>query len=434
MLTCNVRMETGMARQISSHRLEKGVSTLTISLLLLVAASMMVLYAAKQGVMEQRISANDYRYKEAFSRASGGMDRFLYDLRNNPNPADAASAYSLAVDTNGDTAPNYRYDPAGFCTDVAGEEDCGVRLIGVDMDADGDADVFTVEARGISDDRTGTVTVSQQIVGGANAPGGPPAAPVIVRGTVGTGGNYNVAANPYGGGATCDMPGGVPLPISIWSKDDTTLNASSATCDQGGFNGTMCSSQVNSDNTTEADDVVDVADGSPFPDDVFEYITGTPLSRYAEVKAGAKKIEVSADCDNLNANSTGIYWVTVDCSYNANSQLGSAAAPVIVIVDEVDITLNAGSDLYGILFNFNKPAPGTNVPADATAIGEVTLNGNAVIHGALVANASTSGKLNGTFAVDYDKDVLCNMNSGAASLGFGIGTVLGSWRDFGSWP
>lgn len=54
---------------------QRGVSTLVVAIVLLIAATFLTFFAAKVGIQEQRMSANDYRHKEAFATAEAGLDR-----------------------------------------------------------------------------------------------------------------------------------------------------------------------------------------------------------------------------------------------------------------------------------------------------------------------------------------------------------------------
>ncbi|ANX03028.1 pilus assembly PilX family protein [Immundisolibacter cernigliae] len=54
---------------------QRGVSTLVVAIVLLIAATFLTFFAAKVGIQEQRMSANEYRHKEAFATAEAGLDR-----------------------------------------------------------------------------------------------------------------------------------------------------------------------------------------------------------------------------------------------------------------------------------------------------------------------------------------------------------------------
>lgn len=65
------------------HR-QLGVTTLTISLLLLLGVTAIVLTVARTGIMEERIVNNDYRAKEASEAAQGGVEYGLAWLSEQP--------------------------------------------------------------------------------------------------------------------------------------------------------------------------------------------------------------------------------------------------------------------------------------------------------------------------------------------------------------
>ncbi len=64
------------------QRLQRGAMTMFTAIFVLVLITMMLLYAAKVGVFEQRISANDLRQKLAFHAAETGLD-FSYEYLQN---------------------------------------------------------------------------------------------------------------------------------------------------------------------------------------------------------------------------------------------------------------------------------------------------------------------------------------------------------------
>ncbi|MCC6207212.1 MAG: hypothetical protein IT488_03545 [Gammaproteobacteria bacterium] len=59
---------------------QRGAATLVITLLLLFSMSLMMLYAARVGVVEQRLAANDTQARAAFAAAQAGLERTLGEL------------------------------------------------------------------------------------------------------------------------------------------------------------------------------------------------------------------------------------------------------------------------------------------------------------------------------------------------------------------
>lgn len=59
---------------------QRGVATLLASLILLLGITLMTFSAAKVTILEQKISANDYRAKQAFEAAQAGLERGFANL------------------------------------------------------------------------------------------------------------------------------------------------------------------------------------------------------------------------------------------------------------------------------------------------------------------------------------------------------------------
>lgn len=59
---------------------QRGAATLTVTVLLLFSMSLMMLYAVRVGVIEQRLAANDTRARAAFAAAQAGLARTLGGL------------------------------------------------------------------------------------------------------------------------------------------------------------------------------------------------------------------------------------------------------------------------------------------------------------------------------------------------------------------
>ena len=109
------------------QRLQRGAMTMFTAIFVLVLITMMLLYAAKVGVFEQRISANDLRQKLAFHAAETGLD-FSYEYLQNKmreglltstetgddpaNVCDAAGFYAPGCVRWVDACPNVPIDQA----------------------------------------------------------------------------------------------------------------------------------------------------------------------------------------------------------------------------------------------------------------------------------------------------------------------------------
>jgi hypothetical protein len=68
-------------RPHSPRSRQRGLSTLLIAILLLAIVTIITIFAARFGVFEQRMSANDYRYKMAFQASEAGLNQSMEYIR-----------------------------------------------------------------------------------------------------------------------------------------------------------------------------------------------------------------------------------------------------------------------------------------------------------------------------------------------------------------
>lgn len=64
---------------------QSGGVSLATALILLLCTSLVVIYTAKQAVLEQGIAGNQYRYFSAFAQAEAGLNQALAAYKNNSN-------------------------------------------------------------------------------------------------------------------------------------------------------------------------------------------------------------------------------------------------------------------------------------------------------------------------------------------------------------
>lgn len=394
-----------------AHR-QIGAATLATALILLLCTTLVVLYAAKQGVIEQWVSGNESRYNSAFAQAEGGLDeaiaRYQKDSTVTANPAGC----SLTDKTT--------WGGGKFCATLTSQT-FGAKTF------------YNFTSRGTSDDNSASVYVYKQIGFAGLVGNATPAAPIIANGTMGSGGNFNVSVNPNGGG--------IGVPVSIWTSGAANLSASSGTCQPQYMTNHACpnggsgSSNLLSDGSTTAGlDVVDNAtldtSGGTFPSDVFDYLFGIPEADYLIQRGKAKRILTAAECNTLTTASKGLYWIEGggNCSIGDVGQaddLSTAAFDpnaVILVLDETELTMNANSELYGYVLAFNHPG-------NATAGQDITLNGGAKIFGSFLANYDMGTNLNGTMGVIWTDYAGVFANPGSSDYA-AVAAIPGGWRDF----
>jgi len=429
-----------------SIRRQAGMATLTITLVVLLIITLMVAFAAKVGLFDLRMSSNEYRYKEAFAIADGGLDYAIQQFNTNLSSDngnyiyDAVCTDPACASTSGPPLPGCAMDciadpiPAPFLNNLtltgaaaaAGQSafSANVRPVTITVGANS-MTLYEFTSAGSAADGIGSVTVSEQIAFRHVTGGKPPDVPVIASGTVDVTGNMHVVPNPN---ASCPAgAAGNGCAVSVWTHSSITTGSSISTCQIQGFTGGQCPNPSQdplhtqlTNATYQGADLVQNDPYSPvghFPPDLFEYLFGVPKTNYMSIKTGA---DVQAtDCTGLDASSMGLIWITGACSINGG-QIGSPADPVVLVVQDNTLSFSGNPVIYGIVYAFDSPDPGT-----AT----VSTGGNTEIRGSLITDGSITGGT-GTFAVVWDGNVFDNLVNNANNAYRIISAIPGSWHDF----
>lgn len=454
---------------------QHGYATLAIGVILLSIASVMSIYLSRSGLADIRTSANKTRSTESLSRAEEALEAGMIWLANGSNasnrlPWRTGEQISAGIQrvsngrlytasnsgTTGGTAPvhtsgtvsdggvswadsgvttgwiacNDNAIPAAFrltsnpqnlvcrpetiTTNTTATEVASHTFYIATPSADPGSVLFLL-ANGTSADATATTTVTQGVYFNSQLfpgpPGGPP--PLMGAGNIPLNGNFTVVANPNGGGTG--------VPVSLWSKSVVSApQGSSITCQLGEYQSGSCSSDYLSKKDVKGVDIVD-GDTTNFPPDMFQYVFGIPGSSYDLVKNNSNVIQ-RADCTGLDANSTGVYWITGDCTIPSNATYGQPGKPLALIVESADFRMNANSTFYGLVFAFD---PAGNA-------GSMTMNGGATFHGSLLSNDTVSMgiNINGTFNLLWNKEVMDALTNEDNSFLKLMARIPGSWSDY----
>jgi hypothetical protein len=296
--------------------------------------------------------------------------------------------------------------------------------------------LVTLLARGQADcDTNGANCSAEALVAekvgsfGVGAGAGGPGVPLTTRSTFPPTGTAEIVPNPNGGG--------LGVPMSSWMNANPDCpnqlvvdpsGGSWSTCERHEWYGQdtlpedfkcpgncACRNDRKRLSYSQQGDQylgIDLVADENFPCDLFENMFGVPKSRYREVKADFQVID---DCSILDETSFGLYWFTgTTCTVNADTQIGSAKAPVFLVSAAETTRFNGGASLFGVLFITD--AEKANATFDA--LGTTAIYGAAVIDGTL-------GQYNGTFQIVYIESVI-----GLAFGTGGFGTLAGGWTDF----
>ena len=293
--------------------------------------------------------------------------------------------------------------------------------------------MVTLLARGEADCVNGACNaealVGEQVSSfGAAAGGNAPLVPLTTKSSFPPSGSAEVVPNPNAGG--------VGVPVSVWMNANQSCDAEAvvdpssgswATCEMHEWYGVhtlpedetcpgncSCAESEAISYTKSNDDVlgIDLVADELFPCDLFQFYFGVPRSDYLTVKSWAKVID---DCSGLGPDSFGIYWVTGDsCTINANTQVASLDAPIMLISAAAETRLNGGAEIFGTVFV-------TDVENDAAELVSVGTN---TVYGSVIVDAII-GSYQGTFQVVWN-DTTARKAPGQG----GLGSVLGGWTDF----
>jgi hypothetical protein len=294
--------------------------------------------------------------------------------------------------------------------------------------------LLTIAARGEADCAGGACTaealISDRFASFEPSKGGEAgAAPLVTRSTFPPQGTAEIVANPNGAG--------LGVAVSAWLNANPACErgdvidpdgGSWATCerhewyeseempDDFACPSAQCSCGSNerklsySDGTTSVVKF-DIIPDPLFPCDLFEYTFGVSRDDYQEIK---DLTTVLPDCDSLDENSSGFYWVEGDCIVGANTQVGSPFAPVFLIAAGELTRFNGGAEFFGTLFVSDVE----HANAEFQSNGTNTLYGIGIVDGTL-------GRYNGTFQIVYLGD-----DDGFEPEPSILAPVPGGWTDF----
>jgi Tfp pilus assembly protein PilX len=391
---------------------QHGAATLVVSIVLLVAITLVTLFTAKVVLDDIKVEANTYRTAQAISAANYGLDfaiRYFdtggFDqldetvspaVAGNDGVVDSIVTTPLTLDDGGMQTTTAQVT---FITDA-------FRCGGTASWQNG-----LVQSTGLSDDGLATRTMGQCVGPISVLNGDGPEIPLISRTRIDTTGNANVI-NRY-------------TNTNIWSADEVYITGASF--------GTYI---ADSANLTEAQKL------DTDPTNNTTLISNRNLGNGADIISGDPSLQMGAgffgnffaaeqrsaleelagdqsygagEIDSANGQ-TGLLYFTGDQSMAAGTTIGSVDSPAIVIVDG-NFSMSGGATIYGVVF----------------VVDQVTISGTPSIVGSLIVEnegsgpASTSYSGSGTLNLVYWQ----NMFDGDGQPTPGLTSVVeGSWRDW----
>lgn len=380
--------------KIQGKKYQQGFATIAVTLMVLLAGTIVAAYTAKSIISEQRVTTNTYGSSKAFDAAQAGLNYGVSYLNEN---------YATIAD--GDTVSITLADGSSFTTTYM--------FIG-------DSSKMYVQSVGTSPDGAATRTV-QQIVIASGSGGGSISNPLTVRGQVALVGNTI---------------------ITNLSEDNTIVTGDSSVSFVGNARTTVAggtgsdSSGVGSDVTQNDSDLASMSDT-----DLEQQVLGQNISDYqaqADSSYSGSGLLNSYNSD-LNGKSGEVIWITQSAGagyLSGNTVVGTDADPVTIVVDgnfsiSGNVIIKGNVIVNGIL----SIAGNVQVDGLVMAMGDADANisnllyGNVNINGALVAGGAFISA--GNSHVTYDSSILSSTlsNGGGSTTVYGL--VAGTWQDLG---
>jgi Tfp pilus assembly protein PilX len=436
------------AQRRSGRDRQRGAATLVVVMVLFFVVALTAAYTARNLLFEQRTSTNQYRSTQAFEAAEAGLEWALAMLNSGrideqcrphtdpaawPLPTSFRQRYldidpadgritartradgtvltaSCVLDTSAGT-PSWQCScPVDDAPTLDVPEDAGVhpafrvrfvtlseRPQVVRVEANGctrpDDTCLDFPSRPVDGESRATVSIVAALKGALVTP--PAAAVTVTRQITGAAQLEAYHTDAATGGLTLHVGTGVDaLPTALAGPPGTPA-------DQTVF-------------------VPDVAMAALEPDRMFFSVFGMHRKTYAEQPA-IVRVDCYNGCDRTSLSNAAllnpgrILWAEGTVSLGTSGDIGSAAAPVVVVVDG-DVSIGAGADvrLFGLAHTLNQPG------ADWVNDGRLT------VVGAVVGEGDWNLAGSGTTVSRYDGSVLTQLRAAQGSFV----RVPGSWKDF----
>jgi len=360
---------------------QKGAATLVLALILVTISTLVIMFAGNYGVLQNKSVTNLTRSSQAFEAARGGMEYAINYLNQNnaailANPVGGyIPAYSDSNTTNVTLANNSKYSFT-YSNPIAN-----------------DYTTIRITSTGTSDDGTATQTVSQLVKFGSmllNVP----ATPLISQGAVSLGGNSQII-NTF-------------TNKTVTSGASIGLNGSASTILNSGTSSTAGSLQSD---ITQNNGSIASQSATDFFGSYFGLSPSTVKGAVQHYYANSTDTNYRATLAGMTNTSIWIDQTGGTASLNGNTTIGSAANPVMLVVNG-NLRVSGNVTIYGYVFILGNST--TDFTGNLTIVGSV----------------GTTGQLNatGSIQVVYSPSTLTNLQNSSSMRYYA--KIPGSWKDF----
>ncbi|MDR3491227.1 MAG: hypothetical protein P4M12_04185 [Gammaproteobacteria bacterium] len=351
-------------------KIQKGAATLLLTMIMLVTATLIIIFAASYSRMQQKIVSNQYQSSQSYEAAEAGIEFGVVYFQQNSaailaNPVGGhIPAYSNSSTTNVTLGNNSKYTIV-YSNPIANNYNL-IRITSTGTNADG----------------TSTKVMVQDIAF-VSMLSSPPTVPIIVQGGVTMSGNAEV---------------------SNFSNTTTIVSGGSLT--MSGNASTETASGGSSAGHIRSDIQQNVASIAAMTSTQF-------FAQYFAAGSGAVKNAVdtvyTSNYSAANGSSGTSIWIDQAASFAGNTTIGTSSNPVLLIVNG-NLNVSGNLTVYGFVY----------------VIGNIAISGNAEINGALTGTGTLSTSGNGEIIFN-NNDLTQVQQLGSMS---NWGKVPGSWKDY----
>ena len=413
---------------LACGQLQRGSAALPMGVLLLFVAALILIAVSRTTLMEQRMSGNEIRTRQALQAAQAGIDQALAYMRaggidqgpaaGGDGQADGITALSLPggarfqafyCDPAPDPLPD-PYPPLDACDSLPAT--CGAGFTNTRWFR-----TPLVLACGVSDDGLGRQAIVVNLSGAPSLVTSPEN-PLISKGAIKVQGsativNYHNNLTVWTGapftsvgaaGKTFVRNPGIPQPALTEEPPDPPSTCVLKLDTEGTNDPYICLT----DKTIRGPDIIDddVTLGNLSDVELFQRFFGTDFNNYRD--AIASRVVSYAETGTLANVTSQAIVVTGATAYVSLPSMGTRDKPVVVII-EGNWAQGGSTTIHGVVY----------------VMGDVDVNGNVEVRGNLTVEGVVSGS--GSLDVIYDPFTLDKDR--IQKLGK-AGQLSGSWRDW----
>jgi Tfp pilus assembly protein PilX len=374
---------SGYGMIILHRKKQLGATTLVIATMLLVTATLIVLFAGSYSLMQQKITGNQYRNQAAYAAAEAGLEYGINYLQ--------ANSTAITGSPSGGHIPNYT---STSTTNVAQGDGTKYNIVFTNPIAN-NYTLILITSTGTSDDGTSTRVVQQEVQYGS-ALFNPSQNALTTKGSLSLSGNATIKNTTYG--STIVLASGV------------TMSGNVSTVTSGGTASTPghIGSDISQNNAT-----LNAMSVATLFSDYFGAQESTIQGQMAHVYTSSGATNYSSVLNGMSGTTIWINQTSGSVNISGNTTIGTPTNPVLLVVNG-PINISGNTNIYGFVFIVGTTSATTDI------------SGNLNINGAMATGDSLA--ISGNANITYNPNLLVGVQSSASTTYYA--KVPGSWKDY----